>query len=123
MGPHAGGQKRKKGKKLWDRLNILAYEVGVLFTTGLACPPNHSVDASIKYVRLTASEVAFWRQAKRDRRLCLRASTFGESVGQKDNMPSNDEAKVVLNLPIPYQLPPAPYSDADIPWIVDYLMM
>ncbi|CDF34084.1 unnamed protein product [Chondrus crispus] len=113
----------KKGKKVWDRLNLLAYEVGVLFTAGLACPPNHSVDASIKYARLTASEVAFWRQAKRDRRLNLRASTFGESAGQNDNMPSNDGAKVVLNLPIPYQLPPAPYSDADTPWIVDYLMM
>lgn len=115
---------RKQKNKPWDRLNILSYEIGVLLSPRLWCPPVFALpDAVVKYAPSTPEEHRAWLEAQSWRHLCLKVSTF-DDVGDTavQQVVSDAENQVVL-IPLPYSIPPNRYRSMDIPWTVDRCSM
>lgn len=118
-------QGARKGKE-WDRLNVLAFEVGVMFTPRLMCPPAHAIDASIKYQLVTNAERQVWSASKRSGNVKLRLVDFDamENGGERDGSDRTcSTARINLWVPLPYRLPPPPFSSEDSPWTMDHCAM
>lgn len=111
----------RKGRSSWDRLNVLSYEVGVLFSPALSCPPQHSIDGSIKYSLLSPGEKFTWNTARKDLAVSMEASLFGSELPERKNcVPAEAQTRAVLTLPLPYRLPPPKYDSSDVPWTTEF---
>lgn len=108
----------KKSSSSWDRLNVLSYEIGVLFSANIARPQVHAIDGSIKYHIPCALEREVWVSARQHRRVSLHLSHFESESNGEDNI--NSEARVVLKIPLPYALPPRKYNRDDTPWTTEF---
>lgn len=115
-------QGARKGKESWDRLNILSYEIGVLFTPRFACPPAHAIDGSIKYCLPTAPEKEMWRIARESKRVTFEVvSSFSDTTENLSGVNENETSlAVILKLPLPYRVPPPKYTPTDTAWTIDY---
>lgn len=114
---------RKKNNKPWDRLNILSYEIGVLFAPRLWCPPVFALpDAVVKYTPLTHEEQCTWLEMESRRHVSLKLSTFNNDNKAGIQVVNDVENHIVL-IPLPYGIPPRQYRATDIPWCVDRCSM
>lgn len=115
-------QGRKKNRIEWDRLQVLSYEVGVLFSPRLACPPMHSVDSSIKFPLPSALDKEIWYRARQRNSIALHLCDFAVSP-VKDRRGEREGTEVLLNVPLPYALPPDKYTQNDTPWTTEFCSM
>lgn len=110
----AWGRLDKTGK----RISILSYELGVLFTPRLACLPVHNIDPSIKYCRPLQTDQDMWSNAKKAGIIHLNACYASESNAQ--HQPRIQEGKIMINMPLPYSLPPLKFRKEDVPWVIEH---
>lgn len=115
-------QGARKGKESWDRLNVLSYEVGVLFTTRSACPPAFAIDGSIKYCLPSDFAKDVWRTAQKSKKVSFRImeSFSGNAESPSETEQEISDLAVILKLPLPYRVPPPGYSSTDTPWTIDH---
>lgn len=91
-----------------SQLMIRSYELGVLFlpfSRKHGCAFSCTDDGHISEDKLTASRSS---EAKK-----LKLVTLAWNENQ------NEELSEVIKLPVPYELPPRPYSPGDVPWSWD----
>lgn len=110
-----GRMQGARGKKPWNRLNILSYEIGVLLSPRLACAPRFALpDAVVKYSLATEKEQSMWDKAKRDGTVSLALHTFDTT-----NSTYGGNQVTTLRLPLPYAVPPAKYEQDDVAWTIE----
>lgn len=107
----------KKGSSSWDRLNILSFELGVLFSPSKVCPQVHAIDSSIKYHIPCQIEKKVWASARQSRNVSLRVSHFESEYAHNEII--GLEPQIVLRTPLPYKLPPPKYTTDDTPWTTE----
>lgn len=121
----AWGRLQGMGRKGGGKLNILSYEVGVLCTPQRFCEPvfalgepvSRSLSSSTKYERSAPDSRprfemcrAFWGQGR---------TASDQSSVERDGA----TAGIVVEVPLPYALPPPRYHDIDVAWTVDHCSM
>lgn len=112
-----GRMQGAKGKRPWDRLNILSYEIGVLFIPRLFCRPVFTLpDATVKY---TPRPEKYWADTC-GRAPPIRLKLYKFNQGQAV---SDSNAEETALLPLPYRIPPTQYTDTDTPWTIERCSM
>lgn len=111
--------------KTQPSLQVLSYEIGVLFTRHLSVPPAFALpDACVKYAIMSEQDREAWLET-REHRDSLVLDDFKHSKVSGDvDEPLNhttgeSNAKWRVILPIPYSIPPEKYSDGETGWTVN----
>lgn len=120
-----GRMQGAKGRQEWDRMKILSYEVGVLFSPRVACAAKFGLATSVKYGLSNAEECEKWRLAHEKGAVSLEICEDMRRVIDRgdDSESGDDESKVVLRIPLPYSVPPPEYESRDRPWTTSYCNM
>lgn len=113
--------------KTQPSLQILSYEIGVLFTRHLSVPPTFALpDACVKYGIISKQDCMALLETRKHRvSLVLDDFKHSEISGDveeplnRTECSSESNAKWRVILPIPYSIPPKKYSSEDIGWTVN----
>lgn len=111
--------------KIQPGLQILSFEIGVLFTRQLFVPPVFALpDACVKYDVVTEHDHKMWMALRREHKLNLVLDNFQCSgvpayINESINRTGDSGTKWQVVLPIPYSIPPEKYSDEDTGWTVN----
>lgn len=115
-----GRMQGARKQQAWDRLAILSYEAGVLFTPRLACPAKYILGCTIKYDLPSKQDEEIWAEARRSHGITLRIC---EPLASQNRSMSQESPSLQVDLPLPYKTPPLPYGRQDTAWNTSYCAM
>lgn len=111
-----GRMQGARKSKLWDRLNLLSFELGVLFLPRLACNQSDRLAVTAKYPIELSTNISSREQIRRD------AMRREKSLAHSSSATANSGSEGLAQLSLPYRIPPRPYGSNDVGWTVDLLL-
>lgn len=100
-----------------DMIEILSYEMGVLLTPSRYCPPCHVVGESPARYFMPVEEKRKQNMESGDKYQFRACTAFSSCVSPE--LLCSHVGRRVVDIPVPYSLPPVPYAPHDIPWHAD----